>query len=69
MAKFVFGLFLLVLFILFVRGLMKDSKRNKKVEEANDRLHEIKNEHKILDINEKVEEAEAKLQQRKDAKA
>ncbi len=69
MIKFVIGLFLLVLFWLFVTSLIKDRKKNKSVAEAEDRLHEIKNENKVLDINEKVEEAEAKLQQRKDAKA
>lgn len=69
MIKFVFGLFLLVLFWLFISNLIKDRKRNKKVAEAEDRLHEIKNENKVLDINEKVDNAEAKLQERKDAKA
>ena len=69
MIKFVIGLFLLVLFWLFVSNLIKDRKKNKSVEEANDRLHQIKNENKVLDINEKVEEAEAKLQQRKDEKS
>ncbi len=69
MIKFVIGLFLLVLFWLFITSLIKDRKKNKSVEEANDRLHEIKNENKVLDINEKVEEAEAKLQQRKDEKS
>lgn len=66
MIKLVIGLFLLVLFVLFLSGLVKDRNRSKKVDEAKDRLVNIKNEHKILDIEREVQEAEAKLKRRKD---
>lgn len=65
MIKLVIGCFLLILLVMFIRGLIKDSKMNSKVEAARERLATIKNEHKVLDIEEKVQEAESKLNERK----
>lgn len=68
MIKVIIAAFLFVLLILFVRGLIKDNKVNKVVEEANDRLRSIKNEHKVMDIEEKVRESEQNLKYRKNSK-
>jgi len=67
MIKFVVGLALLWLFVYALKNLYRNRKLYKKVDASVDRLHVIKNEHKILDIEEEVEGKEAKLKERIDA--
>ncbi len=65
MIQFAIGMVVLVLLLYALVSSYKTSKKNKDVDSAKDRLDAIQNEHKILDINERVAEEEAKLKARK----
>jgi len=67
MIKVIIAAFLLVLLIIFVRGLIKDRKMSQTVSEASDRLQSIKNQHMVLDIEAQVQVSEQYLKYRKDA--
>lgn len=62
------GLLALGLLGMFILSSIKDYKANKGVYDARERLNRIKTENKVLDIQEQVERAEAKLKVRKDSK-
>lgn len=67
MIKVIIAAFLLVLLIIFVRGLIKDRKMSQTISEASDRLQSIKNQHMVLDIEAQVQVSEQYLKYRKDA--
>lgn len=71
MVKLVVGLFLLVLFCMFVKSVWDDSQKSKKkeknregIETAHDRLDKARAQHEILNVVEEAEKVEKRLKER-----
>lgn len=71
MVKLVVGLFLLVLFCMFIKSVWDDAQKNKKkesnrdgIETAHDRLDKARAQHEILNVVEEAERVEKRLKER-----
>lgn len=68
MIKLVIGLILMGLLYLMYREYRNEKNKDKPIEEAFEILDEVTQQHRILDVNEVVEEAQRELAERMEIK-